>query len=80
MRSQKGARLPRLTWFRHFRRAQEEGVAGVAQEAVDLLGPGPTHAAALLDGLDGATAGAEVKRRSTQVHFTLYALMYLLIS
>lgn len=52
-----------LTWFCRFRRAQEEGVAGVAQEAVDLLGPGPTHAASLLDGLNGAARGAERKRR-----------------
>lgn len=56
MRSQKAAGGPfPLTWFSCFRRAQEKGVAGVAQEAVDLFGPGPTHAASLLDGLNGAT-------------------------
>lgn len=57
----KAARPFLLTWFSHFRRAQEKGVAGVAQEAVDLFGPGSTHAASLLDGLNGTTGGAERK-------------------
>lgn len=61
MRSQKAAGLFLLTWFSHFGRAQEKGVAGVAQEAVDLFSPAPTHAASLLDGLNGATTGAERK-------------------
>ena len=48
------SRSPQLAAVCSFRSFHEEGVTGVAQEAVDLLRSGSTHAASLLYGFSRA--------------------------